>query len=194
MTFQDLERMYGLILRLRKFPILIKMILISWLHQLHLCKYPKGLNPKREFHEFYLPISQVFDKLKTKGLLKPLDPRPIPNPLPSKFDVNKRCAYHQILGHDTDRCFTLHHAIQDLIKNKVIAPPTRPSITNNPFPNHNFGKGSRVNCLMTEEENKENLSSLIYDLPECFMMTWEELMDKTSTTTIGYDIWNEVPK
>ena len=138
-------------------------------------------------------MSQVFDKLKTKGLLKPLDPRPIPNPLPSKFDVNKRCAYHQILGHDTDRCFTLHHAIQDLIKNKVITSPTRPSITNNPFPNHNFGKGLRVNCLMTKEENKEDLSSLIYDLPECFMMTQEELMDKTSTTTTGYDIWNEVP-
>ena len=47
---------------------------------------------------------------------------------------------------------------------------------------------------MTKEENKEDLSSLIYDLPECFMMTWEELMDKTSTTTTGYDIWNEVPK
>ena len=50
--------------------------------------------PRREFHELYMPISQVFDKLKAKGLLKPLDPRPTPNPLPSRFDVNKRCAYH----------------------------------------------------------------------------------------------------
>ena len=55
---------------------------------------PQGPRPKREFHELYMPISQVFDKLKEKGLLKPLDPRPIPNPLPWKFDVNKRCAYH----------------------------------------------------------------------------------------------------
>ena len=162
---------------------------------MHLCKYPKGLNPKREFHEFYLPISQVFDKLKTKGLLKPLDPRPIPNPLPSKFDVNKRCAYHQIPGHDTNCCFTLHYAIQDLIDNKVVALPTRPSITNNPLPNHNFRKGLRVNCLMTEEENKEDPSDLIYDLLECFMMTLEELMDRTfTTTTTGYDIWNEAPE
>ena len=45
---------------------------------------------------------------------------------------------------------------------------------------------------MTEEKNKEDLSDLIYDLPECFMMTWEELMDRTSTTTTGYDIWNEI--
>jgi len=44
---------------------------------------------------------------------------------------------------------------------------------------------------MTEKESKEDSSELIYDLPECFMMTWEELMDRISTTTIGYDIWNE---
>ena len=44
---------------------------------------------------------------------------------------------------------------------------------------------------MTEEESKKDSSDLIYDLLECFMMTWEELMDKTSTTTTGYDIWNE---
>ena len=50
--------------------------------------------PRREFHELHMPMSQVFDKLKAKGLLKSLDLRPIPNPLPSRFDVNKRCAYH----------------------------------------------------------------------------------------------------
>ena len=58
-----------------------------------------------------MPISQVFDKLKAKGILKPLNPKPIPNPLPPKFDVNKRCAYHQGLGHDIDNCFGLSHAI-----------------------------------------------------------------------------------
>ena len=137
---------------------------------------PQGPRPKREFHELYMPMSQVFDKLKVKGLLKPLDPRPIPNPLPSRFDVNKRCAYHQVLCHETNCFFTLCHAIQDLIDNKVIVSPTRPSIFNNPLPNHNFGKGSRINCLMTEEENKEDQSNLIYDLPEYFMITWEELI------------------
>ena len=47
---------------------------------------------------------------------------------------------------------------------------------------------------MIEEENKEDPSNFIYDLPECFMMTWEELMDRTFTTTTGYDIWNEIPE
>ena len=113
----------------------------------------------------------MFEKLKTKGLLKPLDPRPIPNPLPFRFDVIKRCAYDQSPGHDTNKCFGLHHAIQDLKDNKVIGPPTRPSITNNPLPNHNFGRGPRINCLMTEEESKEDPFELIYDLLEYFMMT-----------------------
>ena len=45
------------------------------------------LRPKRKFHELYMPVSQVFEKLKAKGLLKPLDPRPIPNPLLIRFDV-----------------------------------------------------------------------------------------------------------
>ena len=149
--------------------------------------------PRREFHKLYMPISQVFDKPKVKGLLKPLDLRPIPNLLSSRFDVNKRCAYHQGPVHDTSNCFGLCHAIQNLIDNKVIAPPTRLDITNYPLPNHNFGREPRINCLVIEEESKEDPSELIYNLPECFMMTWEELMDRTSTT--GYDIWSEdVPK
>ena len=103
--------------------------------------------------------------------------------------MNKRCAYHQGPGHDTSNCFGLCHAIQNLINNKVITPLTRPDITNNPLPNHNFGREPRINCSVIEEESKEDPSELIYDLAECFMMTWEELMDWTSI--IGYDIWSE---
>ena len=65
---------------------------------------PQVPKPNREVHELYMPMSQVYDKLKAKRLLKPLDPRPIPNPLPSRFNVNKRYAYHQGPGHKTDCC------------------------------------------------------------------------------------------
>ena len=131
----------------------------------------------------------MFEKLKAKGLLKPFDPRPDLNPLPARFDVNKRCAYHQGSGHDTDRCFNLCHAIQDLIGTQLIAPITRPNINNNPLLNHNFGRGPRINCLFSKgEEEEKDPSNLIYDILECFMLTWEELMGISST--IGYDIWN----
>ena len=43
--------------------------------------------------------------------------------------------------------------------------------------------------MILEEEGEEDLSELIYDILECFMMTWEELMGMTST--IEYDIWSE---
>ena len=114
------------------------------------------LRPRREFHELYMPMSQVFEKLKAKGLLKPLDLKPVPDPLPAKFDVSKRCTYHQGLGHDINKCYNLLHAIQDLIDTKVIAPSIRPNITNNPLPNHNFGKGPRINYLIFEEEGKKD--------------------------------------
>ena len=39
---------------------------------------------------------------------------------------------------------------------------------------------------MSKEEKEEDPSKLIYDLPECFMMTWEELMGMTSAAR--YDI------
>ena len=63
---------------------------------------PQVPRPKREYHELFMLMSQVYDKLKAKGLLKPLDLRPIPNPLPSRLNVNKRCVYHQGLSHETD--------------------------------------------------------------------------------------------
>ena len=71
----------------------------------------------------------------------------------------------------------------------MIALPTRPSITNNPLPNHNLGRGPRINCLMIEEEEEKDPSKLIYDLPKCFMMTWEELMGMKFA--VGYDIWSK---
>ena len=43
--------------------------------------------------------------------------------------------------------------------------------------------------MMAEKESEEDSSELIYDLPEFFMMKWEELMGMTST--VGYDIWSE---
>ena len=136
-----------------------------------------------------MPVSQVFEKLKAKWSLKPLDPRLIPHLLLVRFDSSKRCAYHQGLSHDIDKCFGLCLAIQDLIDTKVVELSTRRSITNNPLPNHNFRRGPRINFLIIEEEGEKDPSELIYDLLECFMMTWEELMGMTSIA--GYDIWSE---
>ncbi|KAF5934617.1 hypothetical protein HYC85_030788 [Camellia sinensis] len=58
-----------------------------------------------------------------KGHLKPLEPRPLLNPLQAKHDAAKYCAFHQQTGDDTNLCFRLRHEIQDLIDNEVIIAP-----------------------------------------------------------------------
>ncbi|KAI8542778.1 hypothetical protein RHMOL_Rhmol08G0166300 [Rhododendron molle] len=56
-------------------------------------------------------MSSVLEKLIKSGHLKPLDPTPLPkNPSPN-FKPNLYCAYHQGVGHHTDSCFRLRHAI-----------------------------------------------------------------------------------
>ncbi|KAF5933777.1 hypothetical protein HYC85_029948 [Camellia sinensis] len=62
-----------------------------------------------------------------KSHLKPLDPRPLPDPLPPRHNPAQYCIFHQQHGHPIDLCYCLHHEIQDLINNKVIALPSKPN-------------------------------------------------------------------
>ncbi|KAL6321720.1 hypothetical protein AAG906_031232 [Vitis piasezkii] len=64
------------------------------------------------------PISQLVfaaQKLMEGGLLTELAPRPVPQLMPPRFRMDLHCSYHRGLGHDTDHCVALRHAIQDLI-------------------------------------------------------------------------------
>lgn len=49
------------------------------------------------------------------GFLTPLPLRPLPNPIPAQFRLDLYCPYHQSMGHHTDHCTALRHAIQDII-------------------------------------------------------------------------------
>ncbi|MBY3556051.1 hypothetical protein HGI15_22190, partial [Modestobacter lapidis] len=70
-------------------------------------------DPPRQFAELYMPPEKVFEKLKARNLITPLEPKPLPNPLPRGFNENEYCKYHQIKGHSTNRCIRLRHIIQD---------------------------------------------------------------------------------
>ncbi|KAF5933768.1 hypothetical protein HYC85_029939 [Camellia sinensis] len=65
-----------------------------------------------------MPLSQALRVLMKKGHLKPLESRPLPDPLPPNHNPAKHCAFHQQHSHDTGQCFRLRHEIQDLIDNK----------------------------------------------------------------------------
>ena len=84
-------------------------------------KYPP--QAKKVFTPLYMPLSKALEALIQKGHLKPLEQRPLPDPIPAKHDRTKYCAYHQQTGHDTDSCFRLRHDIQDLFDNRVIPVP-----------------------------------------------------------------------
>ncbi|KAF5932767.1 hypothetical protein HYC85_028938 [Camellia sinensis] len=103
--------------------------------------------------DFYLAVhalSKALGVLIRKGHLKHLEPHPLPNNLPSTHNPAKYCAFHQQQSHETDQCFRLHHEIQDLIDNKVIAPPEKPNVTTNPLPPHNQAPPPKhINLIQT---------------------------------------------
>ena len=83
--------------------------------------------PQRNFSELYMTLSEALEKLQAKGVLKPLDSKPIPNPMPRSYNPNAHCKYRQGGGHTIDKCFHLRHDIQELIDQQVITPPSSTS-------------------------------------------------------------------
>ncbi|KAF5933378.1 hypothetical protein HYC85_029549 [Camellia sinensis] len=82
------------------------------------------LRGRRVFHALYMPLPKALQILGGQGHVKPLEPWPLPNPLPATHDATQYCAYHQQTGHTTDNCFHLRHEVQDLFDNGVILPPS----------------------------------------------------------------------
>ena len=50
--------------------------------------------PRRNFSELHMTLSEALEKLKAKGILKPLDPKPIPHFMPRSYNLNTHCKYH----------------------------------------------------------------------------------------------------
>ena len=82
-----------------------------------------------------MPLSQALRKPIEVGLLIALTPRPPPQSLPSRFRMDLHYAYHQGPRHETDRCTSLRHAIQDLIDQGLVH-LDQSSVTTNPLSTH----------------------------------------------------------
>ncbi|RVW65724.1 hypothetical protein CK203_057693 [Vitis vinifera] len=57
------------------------------------------------------------------GFLAPLAPRALPDPVPPQFRLDLYCMYHQSVGHHTDCCTALRHAIQDIVDSGTFGHP-----------------------------------------------------------------------
>ncbi|RVW36774.1 hypothetical protein CK203_117747 [Vitis vinifera] len=96
---------------------------------------PYAQRPVRQFTPLGMTLTRAFKKLRDAGVIVPLAPRPLPHPIPPHFRLHEHYLYHQILGHDTEHCSTLHHAIQDLIDSGLVD-LAGPNVTTNPLPAH----------------------------------------------------------
>jgi len=84
-------------------------------------------------------LTQEYENLSSKGFIKPLDPTPMPNPIPPTWNLNEYCHYHKKSGHKNYNCFRLKHEIQDLIDNETLSNPniiTESDIRKNPLPKY----------------------------------------------------------
>src|SRR2546425_2345249 len=110
--------------------------------------------PERRFSNFTLPLSKVLERCIKKGLLRPLEPKPLPNPLPPSFNQQAYCDFHQTRGHDTNNCKRLKHEVQDLIEQGKIPDPEQgqPSTRKNPLPNFSSGGVYVIGEYKSEEE------------------------------------------
>ena len=55
--------------------------------------YPK--KARQEFSDLGMTLTQAYENLSSKGFIKPLDPTPLPNPIPPTWNLNEYCHYHQ---------------------------------------------------------------------------------------------------
>uniref|UniRef100_F6H273 Uncharacterized protein n=1 Tax=Vitis vinifera TaxID=29760 RepID=F6H273_VITVI len=78
---------------------------------------------RRHFSDLRAPLSRVFETLQAMGFLAPLAPRALPDPMPPQFRLYLYCMYHQSVGHHTDRCTALRHAIQDIVDSGTFGDP-----------------------------------------------------------------------
>ena len=93
-----------------------------------------------------MSLSKVFERLCKSGIIKPLEPRSLPNSLSPNHNPKEFCKYHQLVGYNIDNRFKLRHAMQDLID--------QGKIPNSKYTKH-AQKVKKVMMLEEESINKE---------------------------------------
>src|SRR2546421_12058034 len=84
----------------------------------------QGQGGSRKFTDLGMSLSRMMEELIKKGLLQPLEPKPLPDPVPGYFDLQCYCDFHQSKGHHTNGCKRLRHEIQDLIDQGKVRDPS----------------------------------------------------------------------
>src|SRR3989449_2806416 len=159
---------------------------------------------KRRFSKFSLPLSKILERCIKRGLLQPLEPRPLPDPLPPRFNLRAFCNFHQSKGHDTNSCKRLRHEIQDLIDSGKIPDPeeVKPSTTKNPLPDFspngvyvvgNYKSEEEVIANIEQEEMLEEVENLT--VKEIMASSiWDSDSDDDDKGELDYEAQVEIAK
>jgi len=96
------------------------------------------LQKKKTFTPLGESYTSLFHRLKQLDMLRPIQSK-LPNPPPKNLDYTVSCEYCSgTPGHDTEKCWHLKSAIQELIDtNRIeVQAPEAPNINRNPMPAH----------------------------------------------------------
>ncbi|XP_019238377.1 PREDICTED: uncharacterized protein LOC109218464 [Nicotiana attenuata] len=107
------------------------------------------------------PFAEAIKIGEMMGLLHPVPPNR-QNPESPSYQRGTRCAYHLgAEGHDTENCWTLKRAVEDLIEQRkiVLRDEDIPNVTNNPLPAHN--NGSVIGMICEDKEFDPALKAII---------------------------------
>ncbi|XP_077249393.1 uncharacterized protein LOC143888888 [Tasmannia lanceolata] len=105
----------------------------------------------RQFDPLPYPLPMILKKLIRDKKIRLLDIRPAPNPLPASWRRDQYCEYHRGPGHLTEKCLALKHPIQNMIDKDELA-VERPSVTQNPLPDHRVVAPPAINAIFFDDE------------------------------------------
>ena len=151
---------------------------------------------RREFFDLGMTLAQAYKNLSSKGFIKPLDPAPMPNPIPPTWNLSDYCHFHQKFGHKTDNCFRLKHERQDHIDNGTLLNPniiTKPSIRKNPLPDYHRAPPSYQNWVQIDgiEWDCSKLIVIVEVNTIEVQGIWDEI-DKVLKSAVA--VWGILPK
>ncbi|XP_070043007.1 uncharacterized protein [Nicotiana tomentosiformis] len=103
---------------------------------------PNYRKERQQRKETFTPLGESYtsllQRLRQLDVLRPIEPKTT-NPPPRNLDYYLRCAYcSDAPGHDTEKCWHLKRAIQELIDTNqiVVQSLMAPNINQNPLPAH----------------------------------------------------------
>ncbi|XP_070054563.1 uncharacterized protein [Nicotiana tomentosiformis] len=152
---------------------------------------------RQQRKETFTPLGEsytsLFQRLRQLDVLRPIEPK-TPNTPPRNLDYSLRCAYcSDSPMHDTEKCWYLKRAIQELIDTNqiVVQSPEAPNINQNPLPAH--AETHMIEIVHEDGEPKNSSKSVMMirdsesnpvkapDFAKAMPLTIEGVSEKLST-------------